>query len=100
MVMLMFTAIWKKKIPTTLYAYTLEKVLLCLSAIRINLNKKNKYKPKNVNVPTNPNASPSDVKIKSVFCSGTYFPLVWVPFKKPLPQNPPDPMAILLCLTL
>ena len=45
--------------------------------------------------PTNPCSSPTVQKIKSVSCSGTYFSFVCVPFKKPLPKSPPDPMAIL-----
>ena len=48
--------------------------------------------------------SPGDItmvqKIKSVLCSGTKSYRVWVPFIKPFPQKPPDPMAILLCFTL
>ena len=44
--------------------------------------------------PKKPHSSEMVVKIKSVSCSGTNFPLVWVPFKNPLPKNPPDPIAI------
>jgi len=44
--------------------------------------------------PTNPHSSPTVQKMKSVLCSGTKLNLVYVPFKKPLPQNPPEPIAI------
>lgn len=50
--------------------------------------------------PTNPCSSPMVQKMKSVSCSGTYFNLVCVPLRKPFPNNPPEPMAILLWLTL
>ena len=40
-------------------------------------------------VPINPHSSPIVLKIKSVCCLGTKFPLVWVPSKKPVPKNPP-----------
>ena len=44
--------------------------------------------------PQKPSSSPIVQKIKSVSCSGTYFNLVCVPFKKPFPHKPPDPIAI------
>ena len=55
-----------------------------------------KYVPE----PTNPCSSPTVQKMKSVSCSGTYFSLVCVPFRKPLPFNPPEPIAIFDWLTL
>ena len=38
--------------------------------------------------PMNPSCSPTAEKMKSVCCSGTYPPLVWVPWKRPLPYDP------------
>ena len=38
--------------------------------------------------------------MKSVLCSGTKLNLVCVPWRKPLPVRPPEPMAILDWLTL
>ena len=46
-------------------------------------------------LPKNPHSSPTVQNIKSVLCSGTKSNLVWVPFRNPLPKNPPDPIAIL-----
>ena len=45
--------------------------------------------------PKNPNSSPITEKIKSVLCMGTKLSPVCVPFKNPLPKNPPEPIAIL-----
>ena len=39
-------------------------------------------------------------KMKSVLCSGTKFMVVCVPFMKPWPNRPPEPMAILDWFTL
>ena len=50
--------------------------------------------------PMKPSSSPTVQKMKSVSCSGTYLSLVCVPFMKPFPSRPPEPMAILLWLTL
>ena len=51
-------------------------------------------------LPQKPKFSPTEVKIKSVCCSGTKSPWVCVPFKKPFPQKPPEPIAIFDCFTL
>ena len=41
--------------------------------------------------PTNPNSSPTTVKMKSVCCSGTKSRFVCVPPRKPAPNSPPAP---------
>ena len=46
------------------------------------------------NEPINPHSSPIVQKIKSVLCSGTKLNFVCVPFKNPLPNKPPEPIAI------
>ena len=38
--------------------------------------------------PMKPCSSPMVQNIKSVSCSGTYFSLVWVPLRNPLPVSP------------
>ena len=42
-----------------------------------------------------PHSSTKVVKMKSVCFSGRKFSDDWVPFRKPLPNVPPEPMAIL-----
>ena len=45
-------------------------------------------------VPRKPHSSPTVQKMKSVCRSGTKPYLICVPSRNPLPQNPPEPMAI------
>ena len=47
------------------------------------------------NDPINPNSSEYSVNIKSVCFSGKNSKYPWVPFRKPFPDKPPDPTAIL-----
>ena len=47
--------------------------------------------------PKKPNSSPNALKIKSVCCSGINCKFVSLPFNKPVPRRPPEPIAILLC---
>ena len=44
----------------------------------------------------NPNSSPITDNIKSDSCTGKNFKWVWVPSPQPLPNNPPEPIAVLL----
>ena len=46
--------------------------------------------------PTKPSSSPTVQNMKSVSCSGTNLSFVCVPFKKPFPFSPPEPIAISL----
>ena len=58
----------------------------------LDLNKnKTKIQPKK------PNSSPRALNIKSVCCSGINCKEVSLAFNKPVPKNPPEPIAILLC---
>lgn len=50
--------------------------------------------------PRKPSSSPATVKTKSVCCSGTNWPVVWVPWKRPVPVSPPEPMAMRAWLVL
>ncbi len=50
--------------------------------------------------PRKPSSSPATVKTKSVCCSGTNCPVVCVPWNRPLPVRPPEPIAILACAVL
>ena len=50
--------------------------------------------------PTKPSSSPATVKMKSVCCSGTNRPLVWVPWNSPVPNRPPEPIAMRAWLVL
>ena len=45
--------------------------------------------------PKKPNSSPNALKIKSVCCSGINCKFVSLPFNKPVPIRPPEPIAIL-----
>ena len=45
--------------------------------------------------PNRPNSSEKAAKMKSVVRSGMNSRCVWVPFMKPLPVMPPEPMAIM-----
>ena len=47
--------------------------------------------------PTKPISSPAALKIKSVCCSGINCKFVNLPFRRPVPNNPPEPIPILLC---
>ena len=73
---------------------------LCKSALLEILNIKKTYTKIIKDEPANPHSSPTVEKIKSVCCWGTNLPLVWEPFKKPSPKNPPDASAILDWLVL
>ena len=50
--------------------------------------------------PTKPSSSPATVNTKSVCCSGTNLPFVWLPWNSPVPTRPPEPIAILAWVTL
>ena len=50
--------------------------------------------------PTKPSSSPATVKTKSVCCSGTNWPVVCVPWNRPWPSSPPEPIAIRAWLVL
>ena len=78
------------------YAYIRLNLLRCRSATATIRIKNHINPPTTNNEPKKPHSSPTVQKIKSVLCSGTKLNLVCVPCKKPLPENPPEPMAILL----
>ena len=46
-------------------------------------------------LPTSPNSSEKAAKMKSVVRSGMNSRWVWVPAMKPLPNMPPEPIAIM-----
>ena len=50
--------------------------------------------------PIRPSSSPATVKTKSVCCSGTKRERVWEPSKRPCPNRPPLPIAILAWVVL
>ena len=89
-----------KKIDATQYAYIRLNADRCRSASTSIRNINPKYNSTSAVLPRKPNCSPMAQKIKSVFCSGTNSFLVDVPFRKPLPVSPPEPIAIFDCHTL
>ena len=52
------------------------------------------YRPMSARVPMKPNSSPTTAKMKSVELSGRKSSCDWVPCSQPLPNTPPEPMAI------
>lgn len=89
------TAKWKNNMDATAYPYIRLNFDRCRSARIIIRIIKPIIKTITRVLPTKPHSSPTVQKIKSVLCSGTNLNLVCVPFKNPLPANPPEPMAIL-----
>ena len=89
--------IWNKKVAAMPITIRDSKSLLALVAILISFLIKKKNKNKTTMHPTKPNYSPKALNIKSVCCSGINCKLVSLPCNKPVPKNPPDPIAILLC---
>ena len=87
---------WKRNTLSTQYPYTRPNLKGCRSAKCINLNINARKSNKTPAEPRKPSSSPTVQKMKSVSCSGTNFNFVCVPFKKPLPCKPPEPMAISL----
>ena len=79
----------------TQYPYTRIDRSVCFSALCIILSIRVKNSASKPNDPKNPHSSPMVQKMKSVLCSGTNLNLVCVPWRYPLPEKPPDPMAIL-----
>ena len=63
--------------------------------VNYDFNYRNKN---NINIPINPNSSAKTAKIKSVPLSGRNSSCDCVPFKKPFPNKPPEPTAILDCI--
>ena len=95
-----FTKKWTDKILAKEYEYILENLFFCFSALIVILIiniEKIKINPK---LPEKPHSSPIVLKIKSVCCSGTKSPFVWVPWRNPLPFKPPEPIAIIDWLIL
>ena len=50
--------------------------------------------------PTIPSSSPATEYTKSVLFLGTNPPWVWVPWNRPLPKIPPEPIATRACAVL
>jgi len=69
-------------------------LVLAIVAVSISFLIKKKNKNKTIEHPTKPNSSPKALNIKSVCCSGINCKLVSLPCSKPVPNNPPEPIAI------
>ncbi len=54
------------------------------------------YSASSSSTPIRPSSSEYTAKMKSVCASGRKSSLAWVPSSQPLPNRPPEPMAILL----
>ena len=50
-------------------------------------------------MPRNPHSSAMTARMKSVCWTGRKRSWLWVPLRKPFPENPPEPTAILLWRT-
>jgi len=84
---------WKKMMDATPYPYKRLNFDRCRSARNtiLEINVMNRAITRNC--PWS-HSSPTVQKIKSVLCSGTKLYFVCVPWRNPLPQNPPEPMAM------
>src|SRR4051795_2516850 len=60
---------------------------------------RNRYNVSTTLTPTKPHSSPRTEKMKSVCRAGRYSRLTCVPCRNPLPVMPPEPVAILACVT-
>ena len=96
----MFSVIWNKNIPAIPVAISEPNssgaVFAILSALVINIT----YITTIPAVTTNPSSSPITEKIKSVDFGYKNPNWVWFPFKYPIPNNLPDPIAIFDCVKL
>lgn len=78
---------------------SLPLISLVVFATLIILYRKIKYKVNKNRAPTSPHSSPTEVNMKSVWISGIYPLLEKLLLKKPLPNIPPDPIAVKDCVT-
>ena len=86
--------IWNKKVEAIPITIRDSKLVLAIVAVLISFLIKKKNKNKTIMHPTKPNSSPKALNIKSVCCSGINCKLVSLPCSKPVPNNPPEPIAI------
>jgi hypothetical protein len=75
-VMPMLTKAWKASRATTPAASRAPKGSRATAAMR---RPRQSSSPSRAMAPAKPSSSPITVEMKSVFCSGTYWRLVWVP---------------------
>ena len=97
-VMPMFSSIWNSHIPTMHMTMSMPNRSLDELAIRKHIRMSDTYRASRAATPKNPSSSASTQKMKSVGASGKKPCVDCVAFKSPLPNSPPDPMAIWACL--
>ncbi len=90
----MFTITCTNQLPASPKATRLLNESLALVATRITRRNRNRKSVSATVTPMNPSSSPTTAKMKSVCCSGRNASRFWVPAVKPLPNQPPDPIAI------
>ena len=73
-----------KRLKVLLVLLLIYKILKVIISIDANKNM----------APIKPNSSEKRANIKSVVCSGKKFKCAWVLCSHPLPNSPPDPIAI------
>ena len=78
-VMPTLTKAWKASMVTTPAASRAPKGSRARAAIRRPRQSSSPSRASRAMAPAKPSSSPITVKMKSVFCSGTYWRLVWVP---------------------
>ena len=89
--------IWNKNVEAMPITIKDSKLVLALFDIFTSCVIKIKNKKRTIMHPKKPNSSPNALNIKSVCCSGINCKFVSLPFNKPVPRMPPEPIAILLC---
>ena len=90
----MFSRIWNNHMPTTHMTMVMPNRSLEAPAMRKLIKTRPAYKASSAITPKNPSSSASTQKMKSVGASGRMPSVCCVPWNRPLPNRPPDPMAI------
>ena len=96
----MLTKLWNASHATTPAATSRPKTSVAREAIRSPRHSTTPSRASSVDAPSSPSSSPATVKMKSVCCSGMKFPRVCVPSNSPLPNTPPEPIAMRAWLVL
>ncbi len=96
----MFSKLWKANQATIPAATTVPYSSVVSRAMRQARHRRTPSRTMISPAPTKPSSSPATVKTKSVCCSGTNWPVVCEPWKRPAPVRPPEPMAMRAWLVL
>ena len=96
----MFSKIWNNHMPTTHITMTMPNRSPELRAMRKLIKTSAAYKPSSTSAPKKPSSSASTQKMKSVGASGRRPSECCVPWNRPLPNRPPEPMATFACCRL